>query len=97
VIYRGPRVSDYVFQSAESPSEPTEFWLEVERSYLLRAELLARSAGLDAISLSLIADAVFELQELEFAYQGEPHAEVSEDDLRRVQALNAELMGWLER
>ncbi len=90
-------MSDYVFQTAESPSEPTEFWLELERSYVLRAELLVRSDSLDAISQSLIGDVVFELQELEFAHHGEPKAEVSEDALLRVRALNAELAGWLER
>jgi hypothetical protein len=90
---------DYVFTALPETSEPKgELWLELERSYTLRAKLLERSGDLDAITESLIADTIFELQELELRFQGD--AATFEDEAvsrERARELNAELEGWLER
>jgi hypothetical protein len=89
---------DYVFTALpETPEPDGELWLELERSYGLRAKVLERSADFDAITESLIADAIFELQELELRFQGD--AATFEDETeaaQRARELNVELEGWLE-
>jgi hypothetical protein len=64
--------SDYIFAALlETPEPKGELWLELELSYTLRAKLLRRSAEPDAITESLTADTIFELQELELRFQGD--------------------------
>jgi hypothetical protein len=88
---------DYVFTALPEMPEPKgELWLELERSYGLRAKLLERSADFDAITESLIADTIFELQELELRFQG--GADGFEDEVeaaQRARELNSELEGWI--
>jgi hypothetical protein len=91
--------SDYVFAALPETREPKgELWLELERSYGLRAQLLERGAELDAITQSLIADTIFELQELELRFQGDA-AEFEDEGVstERARELNAELEAWLKR
>ena len=90
---------DYVFSALpETPEQKGELWLELERSYMLRVKLFERSAEPDAISESLIADAIFELQELELRFQGDTAGfEGEAEATQRARELNAELEGWLER
>ncbi|NJK45061.1 MAG: hypothetical protein HC933_12940 [Pleurocapsa sp. SU_196_0] len=90
----------YVFtpsSDAETP-EPHELWLELERSYALRARLLNVSSRLDGISQSLLNDTIFELQEIEYRFTNAVELEVDASDaVPRVRALNDALQVWLER
>ena len=91
----------YVFTTSSlEPSEPDlhELWLELERSYALRARLLNASSQLDAISQSLLNDTIFELQEIEYRFTnaGELEADAAEA-VPRVRTLNDALRIWLER
>jgi hypothetical protein len=90
---------DYVFTALpETPEPKGELWLELERSYELRTQLLERSADLDAITESLIADTIFELQELELRFQGdEAGFEDEAEATGRARELNAQLEEWLEQ
>jgi hypothetical protein len=93
-------VNDFVFTHAAPTSEEDnrEFWLELERSYTLRAALSAASNALDGISQTLLADTIFELQELEFRFNGNPELAVELDEAAaRARVLNAELESWLEQ
>jgi hypothetical protein len=90
----------YVFTTSRDadPPEPRELWLELERSYTLRAELLSVSSRLDEISQSLLNDTIFELQEIEYRFTNTADLEVDADDaVPRVRALNDALRIWLER
>jgi hypothetical protein len=90
----------YVFTTSSDANESAshELWLELERSYTLRAELLRVSSRLDEISQSLLNDAVFELQEIEYRFTNASELEVDVDDaVPRVRALNDALRIWLER